>query len=540
MTCPRCQAPADEAVLRKLGGVCPRCLIKFTDELEAPEFPGLQIVGVLGRGGMGIVYKAVDQASGCTVALKILSPRFASSPEFVERFTREARALGQLSHPDVVAIERSGVHDGVPFLVMEYVEGSSLRHEIRKGKLEMKRAIEIAERVCAAIEFAHSKGVIHRDIKPENILLRPDGGVKIADFGLAKLSTPEELTLTQAAMGTPHYMAPEQLDPKSGVDERADLFSLGVVFYEMLTGELPIGRFKPPSAFGADLRVDSVVMDLLERDPEDRLPSAKELRRQLRRLDKRVALQAPPPEVPARRRDLLATAAGWGIFILVPSLLAVIGCYLKGELSYPAHLLFPMGVLAAGVTLILSLAWLVRTRVRPRERESVGAPLMGVVLAGVMLAAAAHLGWTEFPFQLDDAWPAAQELPIFVRVYSHPEEDRDPLTHLEVVPPHADVEKIRRLVCADGRLEVLGIQFRSPTARRRWQEEDGRSHATGHGRRSWAYHRAGGTSIILIRDDGFQTDRAARDGIQKAIEVGIGRAIDREWGRKGDVAQRVE
>src|SRR5579862_445369 len=154
MACPRCQAPADEAVLRKLGGVCPRCLITFTEELEAPEFPGLTIVGVLGRGGMGIVYKALDEASGRGVALKILSPRFSSSAEFVDRFTREARALNQLSHPDVVAIERSGVHDGVPFLVMEFVEGSSLRHEIRKGKLEVKRAIEIAGRVCGAIEFA--------------------------------------------------------------------------------------------------------------------------------------------------------------------------------------------------------------------------------------------------------------------------------------------------------------------------------------------------------------------------------------------------
>src|SRR5690349_834856 len=163
MNCPRCDSPTDEAVLRKLGGLCPRCLLKFTEELEAPAFPGLEIVGVLGRGGMGIVYKAIDQADGRTVALKVLSPRYASSPEFIERFTREAQALAQLSHPDIVAIDRSGVHDGVPYLVMEYVEGHSLRKEIRKGRLSIPRAIEIASQVCEAIDYAHSRGVIHRD-----------------------------------------------------------------------------------------------------------------------------------------------------------------------------------------------------------------------------------------------------------------------------------------------------------------------------------------------------------------------------------------
>src|SRR5262249_39748803 len=123
MSCPRCEAPVDDAVLRKLGGLCPRCVLKFTEELETPQFPGLQILGVVGRGGMGIVYKAKENDDGRTVALKVLSPRFASSPEFVERFTREARALEQLSRPDIVAIHRFGVHDGVPYLVMEYVEG---------------------------------------------------------------------------------------------------------------------------------------------------------------------------------------------------------------------------------------------------------------------------------------------------------------------------------------------------------------------------------------------------------------------------------
>ncbi|HEV3026065.1 MAG TPA: serine/threonine-protein kinase, partial [Planctomycetota bacterium] len=498
MTCPRCKAPVDGEVLQKLGGLCPRCLLKFTEELEAPAFPGLDIVGVLGRGGMGIVYKALETAGGRPVALKILSPRFAASPEFVERFTREARALSQLSHPDIVSIESSGIHDGVPYLVMEYVEGNSLRKEIRKGRLSISRAIEIAGQVCEAIQYAHSRGVIHRDIKPENILIRPDGRVKIADFGLAKLSTADQatLTLTQAVMGTPHYMAPEQLDPKAGVDERSDLFSLGVVFYEMLTGELPIGRFKPPSAIGADLRVDSIVLDLLERNPEDRIPTAKELRRQLKRLDKRIAIQAPPSEIPSRRRDPLATVAGWGILGLIPSLFAVLGSYLKGDLSWQANILFPFGAALALVTLLLSGAWALRMKWRPREQESIARPLVGLVLSCGMLVASAHLRWTDFDFKLDDAWPTLQELPIFVRVYGHPQEDPEPLAHLEVPPPHADVEKIRGLLCNEGRLEVLGIQFRSPSARRRWQEDEERHRSSGGGQ-GWAYRKAGGASIIL-------------------------------------------
>jgi len=538
MNCPRCSAPTDEAVLRKLGGLCPRCLLKFTEELEAPAFPGLDIVGVLGRGGMGIVYKAIDTSDGRTVALKILSPRFASSPEFVERFTREARALSQLSHPDIVSIERSGVHDGVPYLVMEYVEGASLRKEIRKGRMPIPRAIEIAARVCDAIEYAHSKGVIHRDIKPENILIGPDGRVKIADFGLAKLSTVEQLTLTQAAMGTPHYMAPEQLDPKSGVDERADLFSLGVVFYEMLTGELPIGRFKPPSAVGSDLRVDSIVLDLLDRNPEDRIPSAKELRRQLKRLDKRIAINAPPPEISSRRRDDLATWAAMGVMGLVPCLAAVVGAYLKGELSWPANIVFPMGLTLAVATLLLCTAYLVRMKWRPRERETFVPPLVGIILSCGMFIAAAHLHWSDLAFQLDDAWPSPQELPIYVRVYANPTADADPLSNLHVTPPfHADVDKIRRMKIADAGLEMLGIQFRSPTARRRWQEAEEKGRSYGGNGWHWAYRRVGGASVILLLEEGGNSDKRIRATLQKALDAAIGSAIDRQWNRPRDVAQ---
>src|SRR5438105_15359629 len=163
MNCPRCQAPAEADLLLKFGGLCPRCLLKFTEEQERPEFPDFEIVGVIGRGGMGIVYKAVRRSDDRVVALKVLSPKAAAAPEFVERFTREAEALAQLNHPNIVAIHRSGIHEGVPYLVMEHVAGTSLRKLIRSKMLNPDRSVEIATQVCTALQYAHSRGVIHRD-----------------------------------------------------------------------------------------------------------------------------------------------------------------------------------------------------------------------------------------------------------------------------------------------------------------------------------------------------------------------------------------
>jgi hypothetical protein len=534
MTCPKCQEPAEADVLRKFGGLCPRCLLKFTGEHEPPRFPDLEIIGVIGRGGMGIVYKAVRKSDDRTVALKVLSPRTQGSPEFVERFTREAEALAQLQHPGIVRILQSGVHDGVPFLVMELVDGASLRKRIRAGSLTPEKALEMAAQVCDALQYAHSRGVIHRDIKPENILVREDGTVKIADFGLAKLTSTEQarLTLTNVAMGTPHYMAPEQLEKSADVDERADLFSLGVVLYEMLTGQLPIGRFKPPSrAGGTDLRLDSIVLDLLERDPEDRVSSAKELRRQLKRLDKRLPLNAPPAEISMKRRDRLAAAAWIATMLLGPVLLSVVGALVLGELSWIAHVVFPGGLALGAAGLLLSSLWLLRMRWWPRERESGAQPLAGIVLACGMFVAAAHLHWTDRPFLLDDAWPAPQELPIYVREYGNPSPNPEAQEHVTLPPPaHADLDQVRRMTFCDGRLTVLGLQFRSATARRRWQVEAEQICAREQGRR-WSYRHAGGATILLMIDGEVKPDPMIRDLLSKTLNTGIERAVDREVNR---------
>ncbi|MBL0694348.1 serine/threonine protein kinase [Comamonas sp. JC664] len=245
------------------------------------DLPGFELKEMLGRGGMGEVWLARQQSLGRTVAVKLLPPRLAKDPEFVTRFEKEATALAALNHPNIIQIIDRGVAGEHYYFVMEYVEGRSLREAMSAG-LTPDTGLKLILSVARAIECAHEKGIIHRDLKPENILLDGRGNVKVADFGLAGIRAPDsrlQLTATSVAMGTLNYMAPEQRRDAKSVDGRADLFSLGVILYELLTGELPLGRFKLPSAKkpGLDPRVDGVVDRLLEQDPEARYAQAGEL-----------------------------------------------------------------------------------------------------------------------------------------------------------------------------------------------------------------------------------------------------------------------
>ncbi len=252
----------------------------------APLFPQLEILEFLGQGGMGAVYKARQRELDRLVALKILPPRGRSDPSFAGRFTREARALAKLSHPNVVAVYDFGQTNGLPYFIMEYIAGPNLRQIERAGRLSSAETLRIIPQICEALRFAHEAGIVHRDIKPENILLEKSGRVKIADFGIAKvLGQPAEaaaLTGVADVVGTPHYMAPEQIEHPQDVDHRADIYSLGVVFYEMLTGELPLGKFPPPSRkVGVDTRLDEVVFRTLEKAPEDRYQHATQVKTDL-------------------------------------------------------------------------------------------------------------------------------------------------------------------------------------------------------------------------------------------------------------------
>lgn len=262
-------------------------------EQLATRFPQLEILELLGKGGMGAVYKARQRGLDRLVALKILPPEIGNDPAFAERFTREARALGRLNHPNIVSVydfgRTSEAAGGLYYFLMEYVEGANLRQAIRSGGMSTKEALAIVPQICDALQFAHDEGIVHRDIKPENILIDKRGRVKIADFGLAKLlgadQTDHTLTGTNQVMGTLRYMAPEQMLGAKEIDHRADIFSLGVVFYELLTGELPIGRFAPPSkTVGVDVRLDEVVLRALEREPTLRYQQASEVKTQVQNI----------------------------------------------------------------------------------------------------------------------------------------------------------------------------------------------------------------------------------------------------------------
>ncbi|MDR3402031.1 MAG: protein kinase [Chthoniobacter sp.] len=289
----------------------------------AGKFPQFEILECLGRGGMGVVYKARQKSLNRLVAIKILAPERERDTRFAERFAREAELLAQLSHPHIVTIHDFGETGGLYYLVMEFVDGVGLRDLLRDGKLEPKQALAIVPEICDALQFAHEHGIVHRDIKPENILLDRHGRVKVADFGLAKLigaaadavpgqsssAMPASGALTEAGkvMGTPSYMAPEQSEHPGEVDHRADIYALGVVLYQMLTGELPGKRLEAPSKkVQIDVRIDEIVLRALEKKPELRYQTAGEFRTQV----ETMAASPPPPGASAPPAPAGAPAAG--------------------------------------------------------------------------------------------------------------------------------------------------------------------------------------------------------------------------------------
>ena len=371
--CPECGALLPAGAL---AGLCPACLLQqgaAADTATRPEpkpfvpptveevarlFPQLEILGFLGKGGMGAVYKARQPALDRRAALKILPTQAAPDPGFAERFTREARALARLSHPNIVAVyefgqvsasgagvppasaagvppalpsspsQATGGMPALPYFIMEFVDGVNLRQLQKAGRLSPREALQIVPQICDALQYAHDEGVVHRDIKPENVLVDRKGRVKIADFGLAKIlgHDPEALRLTGEGqvMGTPHYMAPEQVEHPLTVDHRADIFSLGVVFYEMLTGELPLGKFQPPSRkVQVDVRLDDVVLHALEKEPERRYQHVSEVKTDMQKI---ASGTLPPGQtsgqpVEARRLKKINCVPALSLYFLTSTLL---------------------------------------------------------------------------------------------------------------------------------------------------------------------------------------------------------------------------
>lgn len=254
---------------------------------------------LVGRGGMGAVYKGLQLSLDRAVAIKLLPPAIEQQDlAFAERFRNEARLMGRMNHPAIVSVYDFGrTTDGQLYFVMEYVDGTDVQRMIaREGKLPPEHALAITAHLCDALGYAHKQGIVHRDIKPSNVLIDLEGRVKVADFGLAKLSDKtlnSGLTQTGMAMGTPDYVAPEALMHGSDVDGRADIYAVGVMLYQMLTGDIPRGMFRMPSQKfqSIDPRFDAIVRRALEHDREERYQSSHELR-----LDLDVILTTPRAE----------------------------------------------------------------------------------------------------------------------------------------------------------------------------------------------------------------------------------------------------
>jgi serine/threonine protein kinase len=380
--CPSCGKPLDASAPK---GLCPECLMKGafptgTDtggksprfvppkiEELAAKFPQLEILGFIGQGGMGAVYKARQKQLDRVVALKILPPGIGQDAAFAGRFVREARALAKLNHPGIVTIHDFGQADGLFYFVMEFVDGLTLRQLLNASRIAPKEALAIVPQICDALQFAHDQGIVHRDIKPENILLDRRGRVKVADFGLAKLMGGEietpmgesaagspALTESGKIMGTPQYMAPEQVAHPLEVDHRADIYSLGVVFYQMLTGELPTGKFESPSKkVVIDVRLDEVVLRALEKNPELRYQQAGEVKTLVetiaadsRKPESKIIPRKTPFNLPPRWARIAAgmtpfnlpphwwrIAAGVLFFVSAGFFILMISCAVKGDFN---------------------------------------------------------------------------------------------------------------------------------------------------------------------------------------------------------------
>lgn len=313
-----------------------------------------KITAVLGKGGMGVVYKATDMTLDRDVALKMMDSRLASDENFLKRFQSEAKALAKLQNPNIVSIFALRETELGFCIVMEYVEGDTLADRVNAGPMPLDKALKIFKQVLVAFDHAHKAGIIHRDIKPSNVMLTRDDVVKVTDFGLAKIQQPTAMTATMGTGGTLFYMSPEQVRGLANVDHRGDIYSIGMTLYEVLAGQLPFsddesdfgirqaivdGKIPPPDRFnpGIPRPIAKVIMQSIEREPEKRYQSASEFWDALSavKVEARPQPQATSVstgESPAPSRSTIGrmpVAIGAGVVVLVVAFFALRG-YLTG------------------------------------------------------------------------------------------------------------------------------------------------------------------------------------------------------------------
>ncbi|MBK1881323.1 protein kinase [Luteolibacter pohnpeiensis] len=317
-------ATEDTALDEQAAGFVPPSL----DEV-AQAFPQFEVLDLIGQGGMGAVYKVRQRQIDRVVALKILPPVIGESKEFSARFAGEAKALAKLNHPNIITLHEFGRTDnGLYFIVMEFVNGVNLAQLMKAERISSREALSIVSTICDALQFAHDHGIVHRDIKPENILLDRAGKVKVADFGLAKLiqadsetehepndSSASGLTEVGKVMGTPAYMAPEQSERPAEVDHRADIYALGVVFYQMLTGELPGRQMKNIKRVQIDVRLNEIVLRALAKDPANRFENVTEMKTYIQ--DSMMCVSVKDKVVKKYRRLLLVSGCMFSVAVVI-------------------------------------------------------------------------------------------------------------------------------------------------------------------------------------------------------------------------------
>ncbi|MBN4054376.1 serine/threonine protein kinase [Nitrospira defluvii] len=246
------------------------------------------IIAEIGKGGMSVVYKGLQASLNRPVAIKLLSKKVSGNKEIVERFNRESLIIARLMHPNIIhVIDRGITEEGAPFFIMDFVEGTTLAEILEKNSLASNRKFDLIIQICKGLSYAHKNGVVHRDIKPANILIDVEGNAILTDFGIARFSKngdgKDKLTREGSILGTPSYMSPEQKTGLGEVTAESDLYSLGVIMYEMFTGSNPLGHFKPPSELACDMApvVEEVILKCLSTKPSDRFHSADEVKDQL-------------------------------------------------------------------------------------------------------------------------------------------------------------------------------------------------------------------------------------------------------------------